>query len=229
MNYKAVFFLLGCVCLIVAAFLVLPALIAIAYGEHDVAVDFVLSALFGALAGLVMVIPTRGSRVGADGRPDYFRREGLAVVGLSWLVAGVIGAIPYLMTRTTDSPVDAIFETVSGFTTTGSTILSGEEIVGPDLARVVAEARQVNRILQAFPTHYPPFRSALLGDDGWIWIEQDLDPDTRRWLVLSPDAMPAFELVMPARVKLKVVSRDEIWAVVPDADDLEHVMRYRVE
>ncbi|MGE3414072.1 MAG: hypothetical protein AB7L91_17840 [Dehalococcoidia bacterium] len=80
-----------------------------------------------------------------------------------------------------------------------------------------------------FPTHYPPFRSVLLGDDGWIWIEQDLDPDTRRWLVLSPDAMPAFALAMPARVKLKVVSRDEIWAVVPDADDLEHVMRYRVE
>ena len=130
MNYKAVFFLLGCVCLIVAAFLLVPAGIGLLYGEHDAAVDFLLSALFGALAGLAMTLPTRGSRVGPDGRPDYFRREGLAVVGLSWLVAGVIGAVPYLMTRATDSPVDAIFETVSGFTTTGSTILSGEEIVG---------------------------------------------------------------------------------------------------
>lgn len=148
MNFRAVFYLLGCVCLIVAAFLLVPALIGFAYGERDVALDFVLSAGIGGLVGTLMTVPTRGSVVDATGRVDYFRREGLAVVGLSWLVAGVIGAVPYLVSGTIRSPIDAIFETVSGFTTTGSTILSGSEIDA--MSRAVAFWRSFTHWLGGF-------------------------------------------------------------------------------
>lgn len=65
---------------------------------------------------------------GELGQKEFYRREGLAVVGLSWLVAGLIGALPFVFSDARLSLTDAFFEAVSGFTTTGSTILSGEAI-----------------------------------------------------------------------------------------------------
>ena len=62
------------------------------------------------------------------GQKEYYRREGLAVVGLSWLTAGIIGALPFLFSGEIPDVVDAFFESVSGFTTTGSTILSADGI-----------------------------------------------------------------------------------------------------
>lgn len=59
---------------------------------------------------------------------EFYRREGLAVVGLSWLVAGVVGALPFVFGNVGLGFVDAFFESVSGFTTTGSTILDGPGI-----------------------------------------------------------------------------------------------------
>ncbi len=61
---------------------------------------------------------------------EFYRREGLAVVGLSWLVAGIIGALPFVFSDANLGIVDAFFESVSGFTTTGSTILEGSAIDG---------------------------------------------------------------------------------------------------
>jgi len=65
---------------------------------------------------------------GELGQKEFYRREGLAVVGLSWLVAGLIGALPFVFSDARLGMTDAFFEAVSGFTTTGSTILSGEAI-----------------------------------------------------------------------------------------------------
>lgn len=56
-------------------------------------------------------------------------REGYAVVSLAWLAVGIAGAIPYLLTGVTGSPVAALFESVSGFTTTGATIFGQVEVL----------------------------------------------------------------------------------------------------
>ncbi|HPP87485.1 MAG TPA: potassium transporter TrkG [bacterium] len=58
-----------------------------------------------------------------------YRREAYIVVGLGWIVAGFFGALPYIMTDTLNTFADAIFESISGFTTTGSTVLSDIEAV----------------------------------------------------------------------------------------------------
>lgn len=128
MNLRAVAWLLGCVGLILAAFLLAPAAVALYYGEPRGLNACLASAAVSAAAGGALVWAFRGSRLTEDGRPNFFRREGLAVVGLSWLVAGVLGALPYMFSGLLASPVDAVFEAVSGFTTTGSTILSAEQI-----------------------------------------------------------------------------------------------------
>lgn len=130
MNLRAVAWLLGCVVLILAAFLLVPLGVALLYEEFDDALAFAGSALVSALAGIAVVAWNRGSTVSERGRPTYHRREGLAVVGLSWLVAGFVGALPYLFGGVMSSPLDAVFESVSGFTTTGSTVLAPAQIDG---------------------------------------------------------------------------------------------------
>ncbi len=130
MNLRAVAWLLGCAVLLIAGFLLVPAAIGLGYGESGTVRACLLSALASALPGSALVGFNRGSAVSADGRLDYFRREGLAVVGLTWLAAGALGALPYLFSGVLRSPIDAFFESASGFTTTGSTVLSGDAIDG---------------------------------------------------------------------------------------------------
>jgi len=62
------------------------------------------------------------------------RREGIVVVGLGWMLCGVFGSLPYLLGEPNLPFADALFESVSGFTTTGSTVLSGDPTTGRDIA-----------------------------------------------------------------------------------------------
>jgi len=130
MNLRAVAWLLGCVSLILAAFLLVPAAIAWLYGETGELRACLLSFALAGAFGLALSLLNRGSSVTAEGRPDYYRREGLAVVGLSWVLAGLLGSLPYLLSGVMTSPIDAVFESVSGFTTTGSTVLDAQGIDG---------------------------------------------------------------------------------------------------
>ena len=135
MNLRAVLWLLGRVTLFLALFELAPMAVALLHGERDVAGAFLVSALITAGLGLLACFRNAKATMNAEGRPDFYRREGLAAVGGSWLVVPVLGALPYVLTGDIPSPVDALFESVSGFTTTGSTILTGEGIDG--LARGV--------------------------------------------------------------------------------------------
>ena len=60
---------------------------------------------------------------GRNSRKDVFRKEGLAMVGLAWFLAGTLGAIPFVWSGSIPSAVDAYFESISGLTTTGATVL----------------------------------------------------------------------------------------------------------
>ncbi len=137
MNLRAVGWLLGCVLLLLAGFMVVPAVVSGYYfyfsgmtSELDSIRACLLSAVIAAISGGFLVLFNRGSTMTEEGRIDYFRREGLAVVGLTWLMVAAFGALPYLISGVMISPVDAFFESASGFTTTGSTILQSREIDG---------------------------------------------------------------------------------------------------
>ncbi|HEX6884598.1 MAG TPA: TrkH family potassium uptake protein [Planctomycetota bacterium] len=128
MNKRAVGWLLGRVVLLLAVFQLVPALVAAWYRERAVLEGCLYSAGTCALLGALLSLAFRGSSLTREGRPDYFRREGLAAVGLAWLTACVLGALPFLFSGAMGSVVDALFESTSGFTTTGSSILTGAEI-----------------------------------------------------------------------------------------------------
>ncbi|MFT5284508.1 MAG: trk system potassium uptake protein TrkH [Planctomycetota bacterium] len=130
MNLRAVSWLLGCVMLLLAAFMLVPTAVAAFYGEWEACYAFLFSIAITAIVGGAISFSNRGGTTTDDGHMDFFRREGLAVVGLSWFVSGMVGALPFLIGGAIESPVDAFFESVSGFTTTGSTILTGPQIDG---------------------------------------------------------------------------------------------------
>ncbi|MDQ3822091.1 MAG: TrkH family potassium uptake protein [Actinomycetota bacterium] len=104
-----------------------PAAIAVGYGEP--VWPFLLAGALAAAAGQGLELATRGKeRVGV--------REGFLVVSLTWLVAAGFGALPYLLSGEDQlsSPLDAYFEAMSGFTTTGATVLTDIEGLPRSLA-----------------------------------------------------------------------------------------------
>lgn len=114
MNLKLVFKVVGRVMLMEIAALLLPALVAALYGESPT--PFLLSMV------LVAAFAFPLSRMKTDSR--FFSREGFCSVGLIWLLTGVVGALPFYFCGRFPSFVDCFFESCSGFTTTGATILS---------------------------------------------------------------------------------------------------------
>ena len=120
MNYAIVFRLLGYILMIEGTLLLLPAVTSLIYAEWAVMGVFLLTAaISGALGFALQTIKPR-SKV-------FYMREGFAATSLSWIVISIVGAVPFVVTGCIPNPVDALFETVSGFTTTGASILPGVE------------------------------------------------------------------------------------------------------
>lgn len=130
MNLHAVARMLGIVLVLVAGFLLVPAGVGLLYGEWAACLDCALSALASAVIGglLAFLFRSRGRGASEARQPDFFRREGLATAGLAWIVIGIVGALPYVLHGAPGGLADAFFESVSGFTTTGSTVMSAAEI-----------------------------------------------------------------------------------------------------
>ena len=120
MNYAIVFRLLGYVLMIEGALLLLPAAASGFYGEWFVLGVFLITAAVSAAIGYALRGIKPQSKV-------FYMREGFAATSLSWIVISVVGAVPFVVTGCIPNPVDALFETVSGFTTTGASILPGVE------------------------------------------------------------------------------------------------------
>ncbi len=122
MNYAIVFRLLGYVLMIEGALLLLPAAASWIYGEWFVLGVFLITAAHQCAA--IGFSPARPSSPAAK---MFYMREGFAATTLSWIVISIVGAVPFVVAGCIPNPVDALFETVSGFTTTGSSILPAVE------------------------------------------------------------------------------------------------------
>ena len=121
MNKKMVFSILGQLVLIEAILLLFPTVVSWIYKETKVTSAFVLTVLIAFLIGAVLCLVSRPkNRV-------IFAKEGFVVVALGWILMSAIGALPFYISKEIPSYVDAFFETVSGFTTTGASILTDVE------------------------------------------------------------------------------------------------------
>ena len=124
MNYKMIFRTVGQVLLLEAALLLAPVTVSLIYSEWMGALSLVISAVISAVIGFALW------KVFGKCDPAIYARDGLVIVSFAWIAVSLIGALPFVMSGAIPSYIDAFFETVSGFTTTGATILTGEGIEG---------------------------------------------------------------------------------------------------
>ena len=126
MNNKMIVYIIAKMLGVEGAVLLIPAFVAFLYGESDVIQFLIVSAVLGAIFFIF------GRK-----RPEnkvIYAKEGLVIVGLAWILWSLFGALPFVLTGSIPSYVDAFFETVSGFTTTGSTILTDIEALPKGVA-----------------------------------------------------------------------------------------------
>ncbi|MDY6231941.1 TrkH family potassium uptake protein [Peptostreptococcus porci] len=120
MNYEMMKYVLMSICKIEGLLLLIPVFVSVIYKEYQIAGKMAIVAIAFALIG--MVFTRKKPR-----KIDIFAKDGLIIVGITWIIFSIIGAIPFYVTGSIPSFIDAFFETVSGFTTTGSTILTDIE------------------------------------------------------------------------------------------------------
>ena len=118
MNYRVVCNILGKVLLAEAILLLLPMTAALVYRESVMPFLWTMLPLLIFGGALNYVKPKKN---------DLFAREGFVVVGLSWVLMSAFGALPFVFSGNIPHYIDALFETISGFTTTGASILENVE------------------------------------------------------------------------------------------------------
>lgn len=118
MNYKAVFNIISRILLVEALLMMLPLIVCIIYQENPVCflIPIVILGVLGGCGTLTLKTDDK-----------IYSREGFVVVALSWILMSIGGCLPFMISGYIPSFADAFFETVSGFTTTGASILTNVE------------------------------------------------------------------------------------------------------
>jgi len=119
MNYRIVLKMIGKLLLVEAGLLFLPLIVSLIYNE-DIYESYLIPISILLVIGLIL------SNLKLINK-DFFVKEGLVIVGLSWIILSLFGCLPFIISKQIPSFIDAYFETVSGFTTTGASILNNIE------------------------------------------------------------------------------------------------------
>ena len=119
MNGRMIARILGTVLLLLAAFLLLPLIVGLIYGEN--VLGFALTIALSAALGLALLLCLKPKST------EIYAREGFAAVGLVWITLGLVGALPLVLSGDVPHYIDAVFEVTSGFTTTGASVLPNVE------------------------------------------------------------------------------------------------------
>lgn len=115
MNFKMISYILGWILIFESLFMIVPSVTAVCYGESALWYFLITAAVCLAIGGLLIRKKPE--------RKQLYSREGNVIVALSWVLLSIFGAIPFYISGEIPSYLDALFETVSGFTTTGASIL----------------------------------------------------------------------------------------------------------
>lgn len=121
MNIAIVGYNLGWVLTFESGFMLLPALVGLIYGEKE-GWPYLIVGVIGLLIGFVIVRKKPKNK-------QFYTKEGFATVGLAWILMSIIGAIPLCVSKDIPNYIDALFETASGLSTTGASILRDVEAV----------------------------------------------------------------------------------------------------
>lgn len=121
MNHKMVLFFISWILKIEAICMILPIIVATIYREQQI-FTFLVTAVIAVVLSFIL----------SRERPNdhtFYTREGFVSVGAGWIAMSLIGALPFVIDGCIPSYIDALFEVISGFTTTGATILNDVEVL----------------------------------------------------------------------------------------------------
>lgn len=122
MNYKVITYILGWVLKIEAACMLLPLIFSAVYYETSSVYAFVICASVCMAVGTLLTLKQPENK-------SMYSREGYVTVALSWITISIFGAFPFVLSGSIPNYIDALFETASGFTTTGASILTDVEVL----------------------------------------------------------------------------------------------------
>ena len=125
MNKSIILHIIGWILTVEAALLALPAIVAVIYGEQS-GFAFLITIGLCLLIGVPLVLRMPKSNL-------FFSKEGFISVALGWIVLSIMGALPFYISGEIPSFTDALFEVISGFTTTGSSILTDVEALSKSM------------------------------------------------------------------------------------------------
>ena len=120
MNLPMVVYLIGRLLTAEGLMLVIPAIVSAIYGEQKEMRIFLAVAVLTIFIGIVLSVRKPKNKV-------FYQREGFVITALGWIFISLMGCLPFVFSGAIPNFVDALFETVSGFTTTGASILSDVE------------------------------------------------------------------------------------------------------
>ncbi len=120
MNYRMIGYVLGWIFIFEAAFMTVPVITGLIYGESVILCYLMTIGICGAIGALLLLVKKPQKR-------QLYARDGYAIASLSWLLLSLFGAIPLCVSGEIPSYLDAVFEAASGFTTTGASILEDVE------------------------------------------------------------------------------------------------------
>ena len=120
-NFKLISRILGSLLIVESIFLLSGIFVSLIYQEKDIHSVFLKSSAISALTGMALLAFSRNANT------EIGKREGSIIVTLTWLIFSLVGMLPYLISGSTTNVADAFFETMSGFTTTGASILNNIE------------------------------------------------------------------------------------------------------
>lgn len=121
MNKKMVFRTVGKILQIASILMLMPCVVALIYKEKNHFFSFFITALGAFLLGSVIALLTKTKN------KVIYAKDGFVITALSWIVMALVGAVPFTLSGDIPNYIDAVFETVSGFTTTGASILTNVE------------------------------------------------------------------------------------------------------
>ena len=120
MNYRYIFKIIGKILIILSFLLLLPTFVSLYYKEN------IMAFIYTIIISLVLGITLSSTKIK---NINLYKKDGILITTLSWILISIIGALPFIISKSIPNVVDAIFETSSGFTTTGASILKDVEIL----------------------------------------------------------------------------------------------------
>ncbi|MDO9153105.1 MAG: potassium transporter TrkG [Paludibacter sp.] len=120
-NYKLIFKIQGSLLIVESVLMFSAFLVSLYYRENSIAYDILKSTGIGLLIGSLLL------KYGWNASPNIGKREGSIIVTMTWILFSTIGMLPFIFSGNIPNLTDAFFETMSGFTTTGSSILNNIE------------------------------------------------------------------------------------------------------